>query len=200
VREDEYSHKGVHRDTLIDKKYIESSVYRRKFDNATNNTKLGKLLYDLAKEMLYARSGTRYESMCFIDGETTEIITKFDSMGKLPELTGADHELKVEYGDSVLHKLRGHNNIVTIHNHPNSTAPSAGDFNSAFKHGYTTCFVVTHNGRVFRYSSHEEISDSIYLTYWDEFVSQGYSNIEAQIKAIQSMANVSKIKIMEVLK
>jgi hypothetical protein len=51
----------------------------------------------------------------------------------------------------------GHN--IIIHNHPNSTAPSAGDFNSAFSHGYTLGFVAAHDGRLFKYASQQEINE-----------------------------------------
>jgi hypothetical protein len=199
MREDEYSHKGIDRAAQIDKKLIESNSYRRKFDMATDNPQVNKTLYDSAKALLYDRSGTRYESMRWIDGDSGDIITEFDSMGRLPELTGKDHELKVSYGDSVLHKLKGHNNIVVIHNHPNSTAPSAGDFNSAFLHGYSLGFVVTHNGRVFKYTSNESISDILYAKYWQRYVDQHYDDVEAQKKAIFDISRNFNITFEEVL-
>jgi proteasome lid subunit RPN8/RPN11 len=198
VREDEYSHKGIDRGAQIDKNLIESNEYRRKFDNATDNPKVNKVLYDLAKEMLFYRSGTRYESMRWIDGDTGEVIYKFDSMGNIPELTGADHELKVEYGENVLHKLSGHNNIIVIHNHPNSTAPSAGDFNSAIKHGYSAGFVVTHNGRVFKYTSNQQISDSVYDITWQKYHNRGYDEIEAQIMTLRQFMRDADITYEEV--
>ncbi|MDR0944298.1 MAG: hypothetical protein LBM41_07190 [Ruminococcus sp.] len=200
VREDEYSHKGIERATQIDKNIIESNEYRRKFDNATHNPKVNKILYESAKEMLYDRSGTRYESMRWIDGDTGKIITEFNNMGKLPDLTGKDHELKVEYDDNVLHKLKGYNNVVTVHNHPNSTAPSAGDFNSAYKNGYRTGIIVAHNGRVFKYMSKQEISDIAYDITWQKYCNRGYGEIEAQIMTIEQFMRNADITFEEVLK
>jgi hypothetical protein len=130
MREDESSHKGVDRTTQIDKSVIDSNDYRRKFDNATDNPVINKTLYDSAKEILENRSGTRYETMHWIDGDTGKIIIKYDSMGKDKKFSGEKYEFKVDYGKSILSKLAGHNNIIVIHNHPNSTAPSAGDFNN----------------------------------------------------------------------
>jgi hypothetical protein len=199
LREDELSHKGIDKATQINKAMIDSNEYRRKFDNATENPKINKILYDCAKEILYNRSGTRYESMRWINGDTGEIIAKFDSMGNTPDLSGAEHELKVEYGESVLHKLSGHNNVITIHNHPNSTAPSAGDFNSAYKHGYNTGFVVTHDGRVFKYSSNEAISDIIYEKYWQNFIDEHYDEVNAQKMAIDKIAQNAKIIFKEII-
>jgi hypothetical protein len=200
VREDEYSHKGINRATRVDKKLIESNEYRRKFDNATDNPKVNKVLYNSAKELLSDRSGTRYESMRWIDGDTGEIIAEFDNMGKIPDLTGTDHELKVEYGDNVLLKLKGHNNVVTIHNHPNSTAPSAGDFNSAYKHGYAVGFIAAHNGRVFKFTSNQQINDSAYDIIWQKYCNRGYSEIEAQIMTLEQFIRDADITFEEVLK
>jgi proteasome lid subunit RPN8/RPN11 len=198
VREDELSHKGVDRAVQINRTIIDSNDYRRKFDNATDNPKLNKTLYECAKEILYDRSGTHYESMYWIDGGTGEIITSFDIMGKIPALTGKEHELVVEYTDRVLHKLKGHNNVVVIHNHPNSTAPSAGDLNSANDHGYSLGFVAAHDGRLFKYSSNQEINVTMYDLYWTELCNDGFDETIAQIKAIEKIARNADIFVTEV--
>jgi hypothetical protein len=200
IQEDEYGHKGIEKALQINKAFIDGNDFRRKFENATTNDRVNKTLYEKAREILHNRSGTRYESMCWIDGDTGKVIVMFDGMGNLPELTGEEHEFKVEYSDKILHKLRGHNNIVVIHNHPNSTAPSAGDFNSAFKNGYNLGFVACHNGRLFKYSSNQEINDSIYDIYWSDYCKVGFDEIEAQIRTIQKIARNSEIYVMEVLK
>ncbi|MDR0974486.1 MAG: hypothetical protein LBL80_02210 [Ruminococcus sp.] len=198
MREDELSHKGVDRAVQINRTIIDSNDYRRKFDNATDNPKLNKTLYECAKEILYDRSGTHYESMYWIDGGTGEIITSFDIMGKIPALTGKEHELVVEYTDRVLHKLKGHNNVVVIHNHPNSTAPSAGDLNSANDHGYSLGFVAAHDGRLFKYSSNQEINVTMYDLYWTELCNDGFDETIAQIKAIEKIARNADIFVTEV--
>jgi hypothetical protein len=198
VTEIELSHKGIHRETQINKAMIESNEYRRKFDNATDNAKVNKVLYESAKEMLYARSGSRYESMRWIDGDSGEIIACYDNMGNIPELTGNEHELKVEYPDSLIQKFSGHNNIIVIHNHPNSSAPSVGDFNSMFTHKYKIGFVVTHDGRVFKYTSQEEINSVIYYKYWQRYIGQHFEEIDAQIMAINDLSRNFEITFEEV--
>jgi proteasome lid subunit RPN8/RPN11 len=200
MREDENSHRGIDRETQIDKNIIDSNDYRRKFDNATENPVINKILYDSAKEILEDRSGSRYETMYWIDGDTEKIITKYDRMGKTQNLFGEKYEFKVDYGKNILAKLKGHNNIIVIHNHPNSTAPSAGDFNSALNHNYHTGFVVTHNGRLFKYSSNQEINDTIYDYYWQGFYKELNNEVEAQIKAIEKIARNSDIYFEEVFR
>jgi hypothetical protein len=138
--------------------------------------------------------------MYWINGNTGDIITGFDSMGKTEDLTGEEHKFKVEYGKNVLRELIGYKNIITIHNHPNSTAPSAGDYNSAYKNGYTMGFTVSHDGRVFKYTSRELISETVYNAYWNRFVCDGYNYIDAQLLAIKRMSENAKISIAEVIK
>jgi hypothetical protein len=196
----ENSHKGINKKTQINKKMIDSNEYRRKFDNATDNPKVNKALYDSAKAILNERSGSCYETMYWIDGKSGEIITKFNDMGKIEALIGEEHTLKVEYGENILRKLRAYDNIVTIHNHPNSSGPSAGDLNSAYQNNYTTCFTISHNGKVFKYTSKELINEKVYGAYWSRFVNQGYDEFTAQIMAIQKMAENADITITEVNK
>ena len=43
--------------------YNESGAFRRKFDSLTDDHKLARLLYEISKEMLFHRSGTRIEDM-----------------------------------------------------------------------------------------------------------------------------------------
>jgi hypothetical protein len=199
VIREEHSHKGIDTSTIIDKSVIESSDYRRMFDHATENKELNKALYKSAKEMLKARSGSHYESMRWLDGETGKILAEFDEMGRKSELTGEEHEFKVEYPDGFLQKLKGFTNIVVIHNHPNSGAPSAGDFNSAYKRGYKCGFVVTHDGRLFRYSSNHIIDNNTYQAYWRKFLEQGIDSVKAQIKAIEQFMYNGDVTFTEVL-
>jgi hypothetical protein len=194
----EDSHKGVVRETAVDRKYIESNDFRRKFDNCTSNPEVNKALYDSAKEILADRSGTKYESMYWLDGDTAEILVKFDGMGKSDALKGPDHEFRVEYSDRIFAKLKGHNNIITIHNHPNSTAPSVGDFNSAYRHSYFLGFTVSHNGRLFVYRTESPIDESLYNAYLRKYIGIGCDEIEAQMLAIGDFAVNSNIMIREV--
>jgi hypothetical protein len=200
VLEDEYGHRGIEKALQINKAVIDSNDYRRKFDNATDNPKLNKTLYDVAKAILYDRSGTRYESMYWIDGDTGRVITSFTLMGRSWNLTGKIYELRVKYGWKVLHKLKGYNNIIVIHNHPNSTAPSPGDFNSAYRHKYKIGFVVTHDGRLFKYTSGDFINEALFDLNWQEYYVIGYDEIEAQIKTITKFAKDFNITFEEVFR
>lgn len=47
----EYQRYGRNKDTLVNKSYIESGEYRRKFDNITDNPDVNRTLYQCAKEV-----------------------------------------------------------------------------------------------------------------------------------------------------
>jgi proteasome lid subunit RPN8/RPN11 len=201
VREDEYSHKGLDRKTQVNRAYIESNEFKRKFDNATDNPTVNKVLYDSAKEMLYDRSGTRYESMRWIDGDSGKIIAKAEYMGKQDKYKGEAYEERVLYDDNKLKRqLSGHNKIITIHNHPNSTTPSTSDLNSTAKRGYSVGFVVTHDGRLYKYTAEEEINHKVFDMTMTKYINDGYNVNEAQILAYENISNNTKINVKEVLR
>ncbi len=67
---------GRNKTTLVNKAYIDSGEYRRKYDNATENAEVNKTLYDCAKTALKHRSSTVFEDMYWIDGVTGEIVAR----------------------------------------------------------------------------------------------------------------------------
>lgn len=70
----EYQRYGRNKNTLINHSYIESGEYRRKFDKLTDNSEVNKTLYNCAKAALNHRSGTEFEDMYWIDGDTGNVL------------------------------------------------------------------------------------------------------------------------------
>jgi len=180
---------GRNKDTLVNKAYIEGGEYRRKFDNATNNADVNKTLYVCAKKALKHRSGTVYEDMYWIDGNTGKIILS---------VTDSTDERAIVYTDKIRSVLKNNDNIVTVHTHPSSMPPSASDLNSNFTNGYTKGFVACHNGKVFGYTSNELFSEKLNGMYIQRFINQGYDEFEAQIKAMEKLSETFDIKVWEV--
>ncbi|MDE7230973.1 MAG: hypothetical protein K2N56_10885 [Oscillospiraceae bacterium] len=188
----EYQRYGRNKNTLVNKTYIESGEYKRKFDNATVNPAVNKALYDCAKKALKHRSGTELEDMYWIDGETGSVIySALDST----------EARAVEYTEKIKSILRetGDKKIITLHTHPNSMPPSIEDFNSCFKHGYHSGYVVCHNGKLFRYSANERVSPSLYKLHIQNFLDDGFDEYNSQIKALEKIKLNYAIKFEEVL-
>ena len=185
----EYQRYGRNKDTLVNKTYIDSGEYRRKFDNATENASVNKTLYDSAKAALKHRSGTLYEDMYWIDGNSGKVVFS---------VTDSTLEEGIPNTDSIKRHVKPSGNIITLHSHPGSMPPSASDLNSNFFNNYKMGFVACHNGVVFGYTSNEEISETLYTMYINKFLNDGFDDFTAQMKALQVLSQNYKIKIWEV--
>lgn len=129
----------------VDLKYIDSSEFRSKFTRLTENSKVNDKLRRYAQAMLTHRNGNDGEDLYIINASTGELIKrKF----------GADNELGVLLTKSETEALRKYReNLVAIHNHPTNVYPTGSDYAAAGYRGYKVGVVVTHDGRVFKYSA-----------------------------------------------
>lgn len=194
----EYQRTGRNKDTVINQTYISGGEFRNKFDKIVENKNISRILYGKAKEMLNHRSGTKYEDMYWIDADTGEIIAG---------IVDAVTEEEIVYNSSVLKKLYGHANIIAMHTHPNSMPPSIPDFNSLYEHCYDLGIVVCHDGKVFTYTSGEEIRESLFdlmiAEYYDEYYNGNVENerkfeYEAQLSVLQEIEKSYDINFEEV--
>ncbi len=180
---------GRNKSTLVNKTYINSGEYKRKFDNATENPDVNKSLYDCAKQALKHRSGTVYEDMYWIGIENGEIVLA---------VTDSVDEHAIAYTDTIRKAIKGNRNLVTLHTHPSSMPPSIDDFNSSYRNGYQVGFVACHDGKVFRYSSKQEISKELYNLYVNEYIDSGLSEYDAQLQTIVKLSENHAISFEEV--
>lgn len=149
----EYQRYGRNKDTLVNKSYIESGEYRRKFDKLTENKEVNKTLYDCAKKALKHRSGTLLEDMYWIDNTTGDLLLSVED---------SVEESVILYNSKIWSIIKSNSNLVTLHTHPNSMPPSIADFNACFKNGYKFGIISCHDGKVYLYSSEQEVSDKLY--------------------------------------
>lgn len=191
--EKEEQRKGRNKATQINKSYIESGEYRRKFDLISDNVELARILFALAKEMLFHRAGTNFEDMYWIDLDSYEVFAKE---------TECCEEKKIAYSESTQKALRKRRNVLAIHSHPDGFPPSIFDINSCILNDYTVGIVVGHNGTVFMYST-EGLSEPFNVDYYQMvvagYIKQGYNEDEAQRAALQELCEKHGIKVKEVL-
>lgn len=185
----EYQRYGRNKDTLVNKAYIDSGEYRRKFDNLTENPDVNKAIYDSAKKALKHRSGTEFEDMYWFDGDTGNILFS---------VTDSKDKHAIAYTNKIKEAIKNKNNIITIHTHPSSMPPSIDDFNSCFNNEYKMGVVACHNGRVFKYTAGQSVSKSLYILYIGEYLDSGKSDFEAQIKALNKLKENHLIDFEEV--
>jgi len=181
---------GRNKDTAIDHTYIASGAYRKKFDNISSDSSLNRLLYRLAKEMLYHRSGTRYEDMYWIDMNTMKIVYK---------IVDSIVEEKILYTKRISRILRRNKKLMTIHSHPSSFPPSIEDFNSAYANRYRLGVVCGHAGNIFIYSSQERVPTETYYYLAGKYYKEVGDEYRAQILALNDLCEVYKIYFREVM-
>ena len=181
---------GRNKVTLVNKTYIESGEYKRKYDNISENKAVNKTLYDCAKAALKHRSGTKFEDMYWIDGNTGEIIASALNEKETSGVAKSKRRNKI---------LARYGNVYAIHSHPASMPPSATDFNCFFEQGYSKAFVACHDGTLYSYTSEQEVSIELYNLYVSKFASNGYSEKEAQLKALAKLKENHKIDFWEVV-
>lgn len=180
---------GRNKATLVNKTYIESGEYKRKYDSATDNQEVNKTLYECAKNALKHRSGTVFEDMYWIDSETGKIVLS---------VTDSTDERAIVYTDKIRNAIKNNKNIVTLHTHPSSMPPSISDLNSCCKNKYKIGFVACHDGKVFAYSSSTVVNEQIYNMYIQRYTKDGYDEFAAQLKALERLSKSFDIKVWEV--
>lgn len=187
--EKEEQRKGRNKKVSINRKYINSGAYRRKFDQISESKELNKLLYNLATEMLEHRTGTLYEDMYWIDMDTCKVIASE---------TNSLLEEKIIYSRATEDTIQKYDNIITIHSHPNSLPPSVDDFNSNFHRNYKIGVIVGHNGNVFVYSSNEKMNRTYCEMRIAKYFNEYYNNYEAQCLALNEFVEKFDIDYKEV--
>lgn len=190
VREEiERQRYGRNKDTIINHTYIESGEYRNKFDRISDDKELNRLIYQIAKEMLYHRSGSEYEDMYWIDVGLKKIIAQETSL---------QSPTSIQYSRKTKRKIKNKKGLLTIHSHPYSFPPSIQDFNSNYRNNYGMGIVCCHDGKIYMYSSNEDVNTNYYKMKVEEFLKDGYNDIEAQQKALDIVMQNYDIKYKEV--
>lgn len=129
----------------VDESYIHSNEFKNKFDSLSDNHKLNQQIRKYAIAMLTHRQGT--------DGEDSYI---FDQTGKVVAKSfGAEGKLEVGFSKKKLQEIDQNyeaGTLIGMHNHPTNIPPTGSDFFVANVRKYDYGLVITHDGRIFKYS------------------------------------------------
>lgn len=173
---EESKRKYQYENTVILKQYIDSPAYRRKFDSISEDGKVNRMAWQMSKEMLNHRSGSKYEDLAFIDYTTRK--------GLLNK--GYDAESRAMPSKNMIKMLNKaeKGTIVAIHNHPGSSVPSLADLMVCMKREYKFGMVVCHDGKIYKYSvDKSRFNPAILNAALDKLEVQGYNeNIEKMFK------------------
>lgn len=187
----EFQRYGRNKDTLVNKTYIDSGEYRKKFDRLTDNPTVNKAIYDKAKEALKHRSGTVLEDMYWFDSVTGNVVS---------DELNSQTERRIVYSKKTAAIVNSYdkNTLITLHTHPSSMPPSAGDLNACYRNGYMCGYIACHDGKVFGYTAKEEINENLYISYIANYLNQHYSEYDAQLLALKELKKNYQIDFWEV--
>jgi hypothetical protein len=185
----EEQRQGKMKASQVDMSYINSGEYRRKFDSITNDSELSRLLYSIAKEMLIHRAGTTFEDMYWIDLDTKKVVAS---------VIDSKIERKIIYPVRVEKIVNENKRLITMHTHPFGLPPSYNDLRSAYEHRYVLSLVIGHNGRIFTYTSNEEINENRFYYRLSKFEMQYLEEIDAQIENLLYYSEKGQIYFSEV--
>ena len=181
-RESEESKKKYkYANTVVKRSLLKSSAYRKKFNQVSGNTRVNRIAWNLSKDILEHRSGTKFEDLAFINAVSEEYAVNKDY----------DVESKAKM-NKAMKKLLAESEagtIIAIHNHPGSSVPSIPDLRACIQRGYKKGIAVCHDGKVYIYSVDiEKYNEPIASSALDWLEIEGYTE---EVKKALNDAGVS---------
>lgn len=177
----------------IDLDYINSKDYAYKYMKISKDMELNNVIYSKSMDILRSNNSSDTEGLCVISVSNRQVL--LNVRGK-PDAIGVELNKKQM---SIINKHK--NNIIGIHNHPTNLLPNGSDFVAAGARGYQYGIVVTHDGRIYKYS----VGDKPFLPYLldnriDKYCSKEYNlNIkEAYEKALNEFRKEYGISWQEI--
>lgn len=129
-----------------DMEYINSKDFAKRFENITDNQNVNRTLLECSRAAIEHRTGTLYEDMYLINGNTGEIMAK---QNNTPYEQSINHNYEME---KALTKANAEGiPVVALHTHPEGFPPSVDDFMSAYKNAYDLGVIAGHNGQIYVY-------------------------------------------------
>ncbi len=177
----------------IDLDYINSKDYADKYMKISKDMELNNVIYSKSMDILRSNNSSDTEGLCVISVSNRQVL--LNVRGK-PDAIGVELNKKQM---SIINKHK--NDIIGIHNHPTNLLPNGSDFVAAGARGYQYGIVVTHDGRIYKYS----VGDKPFLPYLldnriDKYCSKEYNlNIkEAYEKALNEFRREYGISWQEI--
>ena len=172
-------------ESRVDLEYINSSEYKAKFSQITDNAKVNESIYQRAKAMLTHRSGTDKEDMYLLDRNDGKIIGL---------QTGGKTDYEVEYNKSLTDAVNNSKpySLISIHNHSTNRPPTGKDFTSNGLHRYALGVVACHDGTVYTYKVGTRIFTSgLFDGRVEKYMKTPYnmSEMDAHLRVLEEFVN-----------
>lgn len=128
---------------------------------------MNRRAWNISKDMLSHRSGTKFEDLAFINVINGKYAVNKDYNVESKAKMNKPMKQLLEESES--------GTIIAIHNHPGSSAPSLADLMTCVKRGYNFGLVACHDGKVYKYWVDKNKFNSVNAGFaLDRMETQGY--------------------------
>jgi hypothetical protein len=173
----------------VDWAKVSSAEYRRAFDELTDNAELNTLMYKEALAMLERRNNSDFEDLSIIS-RTVGLVVGRSTNAKVVGQTRYTEAIQRQIAQAT---SKGEE-LIAIHNHPNSLPPSADDIFSMQMRGYSRSLIVSHDGSVFII---DKVDDAYRPYHYNEVLRRtardGLSEYDAVILALNELRRMDLI-------
>lgn len=169
----------------VDLNMLKSEKYRKKFSRITSDSSVNNKIRKFATGTLTKNNGTNTESMLVFDADTLEDITR---------KTGKKNQLGVSLSDEEIEHIRAYKGKkICIHNHPTNLYPTGSDFVSAGYRKYDFGIIVTHDGKVYKYSvGSTPVRADVIDSKIDKYTKNVYNETEKRKGFMKALAELGK--------
>lgn len=175
----------------VKKDLTSSREFTSKIKSLTNDKELQRQFYAETKAMLEHRSGTNGEDLKLYNPR----------LKKWYRSTNGTEAGKPEYNDEIIQGFKDAlpEELIVFHNHPAGMPPSIDDLNAAYERKYAKSYIICHDGKVFEYTAPKyEIPEVIYNGRIAKYIKEGYSEFEAQLRALEEIKDIYEFDFSEV--
>jgi hypothetical protein len=168
---------------------VKSPEFRKAFDAITDDSKLNALLHSESLRILEHRNNTDFEDLVIINR------TKHVVVGRSTNATEAGSARYTEdLKRRIVRAQTAGDELVALHNHPNSYPPSYHDIASVKGHGYSKSLAIGHNGDLYCI---DRVSNSFqryhHAETYSRFIEAGNSEKKS---AILSLDYLKKLRLI----
>ena len=191
-----------HENSIVDMDYIKSNEFSKKLLSITDSFDERRGIHKSIIEALEHRSGTYFEDLSYVDSKNGKYIInkEYDFYDEEKRISACkpNHSMNALIRDAQEHE------IIGVHNHPFSGAPSTDDIRRAYERKYKYGVVQCHNGTIYKYTVDDSFENtdknaSILELYLAD-LQRGVYNKDAKRTqmALDSLSNIGvHIKVVE---
>jgi hypothetical protein len=174
----------------VDWNKVKSRDWRQGFESLTNDLETNALVRSEALRILEHRNNSDFEDLSIVSRTSGSVIGRS---------TGATRPCVAKYTEDLKRKImraRGNDEqLIAIHNHPNSWPPSGSDIISYMQRGYSKSVIACHDGNLHVIEGIDKnLLPQTITARFAKHRRQGYNEREATDMLLQSLVQDYRLR------